>query len=187
MIHHLDGRALYDRIKEGDLDSEDVGDFLDAYLGGEGPLPVHLPELDGVASLFMASLPHRPTDAAIELWRAVVVHGDAESWAACPTGTDGIGTSWSFDVAGAATYGGGGGKGERRVIQGRVVSSDVDWAATCIMQAVKPEQVECRLLDSATVEVVAILDGHSLRPLPCPCAGGTFPASAPAADPSPRR
>lgn len=179
----LDGRALYLRIREGDLDSIDVGDFLDACLDGEDPDEGHIPGLDGVAAFFTA--PASGEDGTYEVWRAVVVRGDAEAWASEPVGPDGIGECWSFGIEGASPYGGGLEGGERRIIHGRVRAGDVDWAATCIMQTVKPEQSECRVLPTALVEVLGILDGNTLRGIECPCAGETFPAGAGSAVPAP--
>ena len=181
----LDGRALYDRIGEGDLDPYDVGDFLDAHLGGEEPSEAHLPDLDVVAAFFLQGMPAADADGTHEIWRSVVVRGDPEAWSANPVGQDGIGECWSFVPEGAAPYGGGLEAGVRRVIHGRVHGSNVDWAATCIMQSVKPDQAECRVLPTALVEVLGILDGSAGRGLPCACAGEAFQARASTASPSP--
>lgn len=183
MTPHLDGNALLARLREGDLDAYDVGDFLDLHLDGENPAASHIGVLDGVASAFRASLP--PLGRRLEAWRMVLVAGDPDAWAAEPTGPDGIGLCWSFEPDGAAPYGGGLERGARRILHGRVDPADVDWAATCIMQAVKPDQAECRLVPDASVEVVAILDGHTRRPLACPRAGESFPAAHPFASPKP--
>jgi len=172
----MDGNTLLTRIREGDLDSIDVGDFLDRYLNGEDPTEGDIPALDVVARDFAWEMRDLiPGATAIEAWRAVIVQEDPDEWAANPVGQSGIGMSWSLDRSGAAPYGGGYG-GVRRLLHGRVRAMDVDWAATCIMNAVKPEQHEIRLLETAHVEVVGIYDGETMLPLACRCVGSSFPA-----------
>jgi hypothetical protein len=176
----LNGSAILSRLKDGDLDSVDVGDFLDRYLGGEDASEGDLPVLDIVARDFLKGLvPILPKGGTCEIWRMVVVSGDADTWASNPVGPGGIGVSWSFDPSGAAPYGGGYESGVRRMLRARVTLEDIDFAASCIMNAVKPEQHECRLLYAAHVEVIGIYDGRSMERLECPCAGMRFQAHCP--------
>jgi len=172
----MDGRMLLTRIKEGDLDSIDIGDFLDRYLDGKDVSADDIPILDIVARGFVRSIRERFADAPfIEVWRAVVVEGSPEAWAANPVGPSGIGVCWSFEPSGAAPYGGGY-RGLRRILHGRVSREEVDWAASCIMNAVKPEQHEIRLLETARAEIIGIYDGDTMRRLECQCVGFSFPA-----------
>jgi hypothetical protein len=180
-LDRLDGEAVWARLNDLDLDSEDVGDFCDRFFGEE--------DADEDKLLACADAANTARDAAraealpggrFRVWRSVVV-ADPAAWALDPRGAPGggLGLCWSSSPDGAAPYSGPR-RGHACVIVGEVGLDDVDWAATAIMRAVKPGQSELRLRPEGAVAVLGLATGHG-EPLETPWAGRT--ATAGAADP----